>query len=278
MKTAENCSETCLLGPSVGACWDSWCPDSPLRINGHTASGGVMVLDEFAQTCEHLLLSNGTALGKGRRAASLRTLAEQVRLLLQILANDAQLPAWAVRLLERLTGHRAYVLRSNHQPMAGRPLHAPEGLTTPAAAANAFRVKWRELVDAGEPFLCWVTAQKCNQKNAGQTLAKRHRKRKPADLVDVIDSTTPELAAELAADPNGFAERRTAQARAQGGNWAIYCSPAISSGLSFSWDAEKRKVLLMAHSLAQIDCGNSDQGRFRGVCGEDGRDLCATHS
>ena len=83
----------------MGACWDSWCPDSPLRINGHTASGGVMVLDEFAQTCEHLLLSNGTALGKGRRAASLRTLAEQVRLLLQILANDAQLPAWAVRLL-----------------------------------------------------------------------------------------------------------------------------------------------------------------------------------
>jgi hypothetical protein len=170
------------------------------------------------------------------------------------------------------------VLRSNHQPMAGRPLHAPKGFTTPAAAANAFRVKWRELVDAGEPFLCWVTAQKCNQKNAGQTLAKRHRKRKPADLVDVIDSTTPELAAELAADPNGFAERRTAQARAQGGNWAIYCSPAISSGLRFSWDAEKRKVLLMAHSLAQIDCGNSDQGRFRGVCGEDGRDLCATHS
>jgi hypothetical protein len=51
--------------------------------------------------------------------------------------------------------------------------------------------------------------------------------------VDVIDSTTPELAAELAADPDGFAERRTAEATAKGGSWALYCSPAISSGISF---------------------------------------------
>jgi hypothetical protein len=225
----------------LAGCWDSWCPDSPLRVTGHGWSGGVLLLDEWAQAVEHLLISTGTSLGKGRRAAALRTLAEQLSRMRQTIAADAQLPDWAVRLLERLTGQHAYVIRSDHQPMAGRPLHAPKGFTTPAAAANAFRVKWRELVDAGEPFLCWVTAQKCGQKNAAQTLAKRHRKRKPADLVDVIDSTTPELAAELAADPNGFAERRTAEARAQGGNWALYCSPAISSGLSFSWDAEKRE-------------------------------------
>jgi hypothetical protein len=51
--------------------------------------------------------------------------------------------------------------------------------------------------------------------------------------VDVIDSTAPELAAELAADPDGFAERRTAEAAAKVGSWALYCSPAISSGISF---------------------------------------------
>jgi hypothetical protein len=225
----------------VAACWDSWCPESPLQINGDTGSGGVMVLDEWAQALEHLLLSHGTALGKGRRAAALRTLAEQARRLRQTIAADAQLPDWAVRLLESLTGHRAYVIRSDHQPMAGRPLYAPEGFTTAAAAAKAFRVRWAELVDAGEPFLCWTSAQQCGKKNAPQTLAKRHRKKRPADLVDVIDSKTPELAAELAADPNGFAERRTAQARERGGSWALYCSPAISSGLSFSWDAEKRQ-------------------------------------
>jgi hypothetical protein len=44
--------------------------------------------------------------------------------------------------------------------------------------------------------------------------------------VAVIDSSTPEAAAELAADPDGFAARFD----------AIYCSPSISSGVSFaSW-------------------------------------------
>ncbi|MFN9621721.1 MAG: DUF3854 domain-containing protein, partial [Cyanobacteriota bacterium] len=225
----------------VAGCWDSWCPDSGLRISGHVWSGGVLVLDEWAQACEHLLLSNGTALGNDRRAVVLRTLAEQLPRMGQVIAADAQMPDWAVRMLERLSGRHAYVIRSDHQPMAGRSLHCPEGFKTAAAAAKAFRVRWAELVDDGEPFLCWTSAQQCGKKNAPQTLAKRHRKRRPADLVDVIDSKTPELAAELAADPNGFAERRTAQAREKGGNWALYCSPAISSGLSFSWDAETRQ-------------------------------------
>jgi hypothetical protein len=225
----------------VACCWDSWCPDSAMRISGHGWSGGALVLDEWPQACEHLLLSNGTALGNDRRAVVLRTLAEQLPRMGQVIAADAQMPDWAVRMLERLSGRHAYVIRSDHQPMAGRSLHCPDGFKTAAAAAKAFRVRWAELVDDGEPFLCWTSAQQCGKKNAPQTLAKRHRKRRPADLVDVIDSKTPELAAELAADPNGFAERRTAQAREKGGNWALYCSPAISSGLSFSWDAETRQ-------------------------------------
>jgi hypothetical protein len=214
----------------VAGCLDSWCPDSRLRITGDGWSGGVLLLDEWMQQVEHLLLSTGTALGDSRRVAVLRTLAEQLPRMRQTIAMDAQMDDRGVRLLERLTGRRAYLIRSDHQPMAGRPLHCYAGTETPVAA---FRVKLAELIEAGRPFLCWSSAQQAGQPNAPQTLAEWHRQARPADLVDVIDSTAPELAAELAADPDGFAERRTAEAAAKGGSWALYCSPAISSGISF---------------------------------------------
>jgi len=217
----------------VAACWDSWRPDGSLRVTGHGWSGGVMVADEWMQSVEHLLLSTGTALGKACRASVLRTAAEQLPRMRQTIAMDAQMADWAVRLLERLTGRQALVIASEHRPMEGRPLHCPEGLDTPQDAGDAFRARWAELVAAGQPFFCWTTAQKASSRNAGQTLAKRHRDRRPQDLVDVIDSTTREAAAELAADPDGFAERRIAQALQQGGSWALYCSPSISSGISF---------------------------------------------
>lgn len=206
----------------VAGCWDSWCPDSGLKISPTGWSGGVMVLDEVAQALEHLLLSTGTALAD-RRAAVLRTAAEQLPRQQQVIALDAQLPDWAVTLLERLTGRRAHVIASSHQPMLGRALHAPGGFTNPAAAADAFRAKWAELVAAGRPFLCWTSAQRAGSRNAPQNLAELHRRRVPDARLLVIDSTTPAAAAELAADPDGVAERYD----------AIYCSPSISSGISF---------------------------------------------
>jgi hypothetical protein len=214
----------------VAGCLDSWCPDSGLRISGPSWSGGVLVLDEWMQQLEHLLLSTGTALGDFRRVAVLRTLAEQLARARQTIAMDAQLAGWGVALLEQLTGRRAWLIRSEHKPMQGRPLHCYEGGEPPVAA---FRVRWAELVQQGRPFLCWSSAQQAGQRNAPQTLAKLHRQTRPADLVDVIDSSTPERAAEVAADPDGFAERRTAEAAAQGGSWALYCSPAVASGISF---------------------------------------------
>jgi hypothetical protein len=214
----------------AAGCLDSWCPDSRLRITGSGWSGGVLLVDELMQQLEHLLLSTGTALGDSRRVAVLRTLAEQLPRMRQTIAMDAQLADWGVGLLERLTGRHAYLIRSDHKPMAGRALHCYEGDEPPVAA---FRVKLAELIEAGRPFLCWSSAQQAGQPNAPQTLAEWHRQARPADLVDVIDSTAPVLAAELAADPDGFAERRTAEAAAKGGSWALYCSPAISSGISF---------------------------------------------
>ena len=214
----------------VAGCLDSWCPDSGLRITGSGWSGGVLLVDELMQQLEHLLLSTGTALGDSRRVAVLRTLAEQLARARQTIAMDAQLAGWGVALLEQLTGRRAWLIRSDHKPMQGRPLHCYGGSEPPAAA---FRVRWAELVQQGRPFLCWSSAQQAGQRNAPQTLAQLHRQTRPADLVDVIDSTTPERAAEVAADPDGYAERRTAEAAAQGGSWALYCSPAVSSGISF---------------------------------------------
>jgi hypothetical protein len=209
----------------AAGCWDSWCHNSGLRISGPSWSGGVLVLDEWAQACEHLLLSSGTALA-GRRGSVLRTAADQLPRMRQTVALDAQLPDWAVRLLERLTGRRAWLIRSEHRPMLGRPLYCPEGFKTPQAAADAFRAKWAELVADGAPFLCWTSAQKAGSRNAPQTLAALHRQRVPGARVAVIDSSTPEAAAQLAADPDGFAARFD----------AIYCSPSISSGVSFrSW-------------------------------------------
>jgi len=249
----------------AAGCWDSWCPDSGLRISGHGWSGGALVLDEWAQACEHLLLSTGTALGDDRRAVVLRTLAEQLPRMRQTIAADAQMPDWAVRLLERLSGHRAVVLRSNHQPMAGRPLHAPQGFGQPQDAAAGFWVKWSEVVATAEPFLCWVSAQQARMRNAAQTLAMQHKRWRPADLVDVIDSNTPELAAELAADPDGFAERRTAEAKRLGVSWALYCSPAISSGVSFSrW----RPSCVLAYAGGRIAPEHVAQALARVRCPE----------
>ena len=238
----------------VAGCWDSWCPDSGLQISGHGWSGGVLVLDEWAQACEHLLLSAGTALAK-RRGSVLRTAAEQLARMRQTIAADAQLPDWAVTLLERLTGRRALLIRSDHRPMKGRALHAPGGFADSPAAAAAFWVKWRELVLAGQPFLCWSSAQRAGMRNAPQTLAIQHRRWRPDARLLVIDSTTPEAAAELAADPDGVAERFD----------AIYCSPSISAGISFQrW----RPAAVIAYSGGRIAPEHAAQALARVRCPE----------
>jgi hypothetical protein len=238
----------------AAGCWDSWCLNSGLRISGPSWSGGVLVLDEWAQACEHLLLSTGTALA-GRRGSVLRTAADQLPRMRQTVALDAQLPDWAVRLLERLTGRRAWLIRSEHRPMLGRPLHCPEGFKTPQAAADGFRAKWAELVADGAPFLCWTSAQKAGSRNAPQTLAALHLQRVPGARVAVIDSSTPEAAAELAADPDGFAARFD----------AIYCSPSISSGVSFaSW----RPAAVIALAGGRIAPEHAAQALARVRCPE----------
>ncbi len=238
----------------VAGCWDSWCPSSHLQISGHSWSGGALVLDEWAQAVEHLLFSTGTALAD-RRAEVLRTTADQLPRMRQTIAADAQMPEWAVQLLERLTGRRALVIRSEHRPMAGRALHCPEGFGTPKAAAQAFRAQWAQLVADGRPFLCWTSAQRAGMTNAPQTLAALHRQRVPGARVEVIDSSTPEAAARLAADPDAFAA----------GLDALYVSPSISSGVSFaSW----RPAAVIALAGGRIAPEHAAQALARVRCPE----------
>ena len=222
----------------MAACLDAWRPSSAIKVNPAGWAGAVMNLGEWAQQVEHLLMGDGTTIAKCRTEV-FGTLSQQLSRNLQTIADEAFMPAWAIELLERLTGHRAYVMSSSHRPMAGRRLHAPQGFADPQHAGDAFRLKWSEMVRAGEPFFCWTSSQRGRYNNSAQTLAALHHWRRPADLIDVVDSTTPELAAELAADPNGFAQRRTAEASSKGVNWALYSTPAISSGLSFDWDPTK---------------------------------------
>jgi len=239
-----------LLG--AGFCWDSCCPSSGLQISATGWPGALVVVDELMQALEHLLLSTGTALAE-RRAEVLRTASELLARARQVIAADAQLAGWGVALLEALTGRRALVIASEHRPMAGRPLHAPEDFTTPQAAADGFRAKWAELVAAGGPFLCWTSAQRADVANSPQRLAALHRQRRPDARVLVIDSTTPEAAAELAADPDGVAGRFD----------AIYCSPSISSGISFqSW----RPAAVIAYAGGRVAPEHAAQALGRVRC------------
>ncbi|MCP9910245.1 DUF3854 domain-containing protein [Cyanobium sp. BA20m-p-22] len=248
----------------VAACWDSWRPSSALQLSPTGWAGAVLMADEWAQAVEHLLLSSGTTLA-GYRAEVLRTAAEQLPRTLQIIAAEAGMPAWAVTLLEALTGRRAHVIDSAARPMAGRPLHSPEGFKQPQAAALAFKARWAELVAAGEPFLCWTSSQKGEFANSAQQLAALHRLRCPGALVDVLDSTTPELAAAVAADPDGWAERRTAEAQALGVPFALYCTPAISSGVSW---ARWRPAAVIAYAGGRVAPEHVAQALARVRCPE----------
>ncbi len=209
----------------AGLCWDSCCPSSAVRIrpsewSGADGHGPVVVLDEWAQGVEHLLFGHGTAIAN-RRPAVLEAAGELLQSARQVICSDAQLSEAVLQLAEALTGETARVIGSAHQPMAGRRLICPQGLTA-AEASEQGRGKVLELIEAGRPFLCWSSSQTAGSPNSPQNLARLHRQRKPEARLLVIDSENPEAAERLAASPDTVAA----------GVDAIYCSPSIASGLS----------------------------------------------
>ncbi|GCE65821.1 hypothetical protein OMCYN_01767 [cyanobiont of Ornithocercus magnificus] len=223
----------------LGMCFDSACPSSALRINaaewrGCDGHGPVVVLDEWCQGLEHLLFSSGTAVAE-RRVEVLETVTALLRNARQVIASDAQLSGPALKLLEGLTGRKAHLISSEHQPFASRRLYCPEGLTNKQASERA-HTKLVELIADGKPFFCWTTAQRAKSKNSAQNLAAFHLRKKPAAKVLVIDSESPDDAARLAANPDKVAAEYD----------AIYCTPAISSGLSIELVDRFAAVLIVS--------------------------------
>lgn len=209
----------------LGLCWDSLRPSSGLRINpaewdGPDGLGPVLLLDEIAQGIEHAMFGTGTAVAE-HRSETLATAAELLRRCRQALALDAQLSGPVLRLLEALTGEPAYLIRSDHQPMAARPVVVPQGLTARTAAEQG-RAKVLELAKARRRVLVITTAQQAHAKGAAQNLAALVRRHWADARCLVVDSERPEAAERLGADPNAAAAAH---------DWVI-ASPSITSGLS----------------------------------------------
>lgn len=211
----------------LGLCWDSLRPSSGLAINpeewsGPDGSGPVLLLDEIAQGVEHLLFGTGTAVAQ-HRPETMATAATLLRSARSVVGMDAQLSGPVLRLLEALTGHRATLLRSEAQPMAGRPVLVPQGLTARTAAEQG-RARVLELAKDRRRGFVFTTAQQAHAKGGAANLAALVRKHWPEARILVIDSENEEAAEQLGRDPNGTAAAH---------DWII-CSPSITSGLSIN--------------------------------------------
>lgn len=209
----------------AGLCWDSLRPSSALQIRpdewtGADGLGPVLFNDEAGQAIEHALFGTGTAVAEHRPEimATYAALAARERFGLEM---DAQLSEPVLQLLETLSGRRAFLIGSEHQPMAGRPVLVPQGLTARTAAERG-RARVLELAKARRRAFIVTTAQKADAKGSAQNLARLVRRHWPDARIKVIDSDHPEAAELLGGDPNGVAAAYD----------FIICSPSITSGLS----------------------------------------------
>lgn len=209
----------------AGLCWDSLRPSSALQIRpeqwiGADGLGPVLFDDEAGQAIEHALFGTGTAVAEHRPEimATYAALAARERF---GLAMDAQLSEPVLQLLEALSGRRAFLIGSEHQPMAGRPVLVPQGLTARTAAERG-RARVLELAKARRRAFIVTTAQQAHAKGSAQNLARLVRRHWPDARILTIDSDHPEAAELLGGDPNSIAAAH---------DWII-CSPSITSGLS----------------------------------------------
>ncbi|MFN7230187.1 MAG: DUF3854 domain-containing protein [Synechococcaceae cyanobacterium] len=209
----------------LGLCWDSLRPSSGLAIRpdewtGADGRGPVLLLDEIAQGVEHLLFGTGTAVAL-HRPETLATAAALLRSARAVVGMDAQLCTPVLRLLEALTGRRATLLASEAQPMNGRRVLVPQGLTA-RSAADQGRARVLELAKDRRRAFVFTTAQQSHAKGAAANLAALVRRHWPEARILVVDSENPEAAEALGRDPNGTSEAHD----------VVICSPSITSGLS----------------------------------------------
>lgn len=209
----------------LGLCWDSLRPSSALAIrpeewSGPDGLGPVVLVDEVSQGVEHLLFGTGTAVAQ-HRPETMATAAALLRSARAVIGMDAQLSAPVLQLLETLTGERATLLASKAQPMAGRPVMVPQGLTARTAAEQG-RARVLEIAKARRRAFVFTTAQQSHAKGSAQNLAALVRRHWPDARVLVVDSEHLEAAEALGRDPNGVAAAHD----------VVICSPSVTSGLS----------------------------------------------
>ena len=239
----------------LGLCWDSLRPSSGLQFrpeewSGPDGNGPFVLLDEIAQGVEHLLFGTGTAVAQ-HRPETLATASTLLRSARAVVGMDAYLSAPVLRLLETLTGHRATLLRSEAQPMAGRPVLVPQGLTARTAAEQG-RARVLELAKAHRRVFVVTTAQQEHAKGSARNLARLVRRHWPDARVLVVDSEAPEAAEQLGAQPNQCAAAH---------DWVI-CSPSITSGLSIDAPGLFDEVLVIGAG-GQLPCEHLAQAAAR---------------
>jgi hypothetical protein len=239
----------------TGLCWDSLRPSSALAINpsewmGADGLGPVVVMDEIAQGVEHLLFGTGTAVAD-HRLETMATTAELLRIARLLLAMDAQLSDPVLQLLETLSGERAFLIGSDHRPMAGRPVLVPEGLTARTAAEQG-RARVLELAKQRRRAFVVTTAQRFDVKGSAQNIARLARRHWPEARILMIDSEHPEAAELLASNPNEVAAAHD----------LVICSPAVTSGLSIDARGLFDEVLVIGAG-GRVTCEHLAQAAAR---------------
>jgi hypothetical protein len=239
----------------AGLCWDSLRPSSGLQISpddwdGADGLGPALLGDEISQGIEHVLFGTGTAVAEHRPEvmATFGTLTARERF---GLVMDAQLSEPVLQLLEALSGRRAFLIGSAHQPMAGRPVLVPQGLT-PRTAAERGRGRILQLAKDRRRGFVVTTAQKAHSKGAARNIARLVRRHWPEARILTIDSESPEAAELLGGDPNGIAAAH---------DWII-ASPSITSGLSIDAPGLFDAVVVLGAG-GQLTCEHLAQAAAR---------------
>jgi len=104
-----------------GCCSASLRPSSALKFQATDYSGATVVLDEWDATATDAVMNQTTDIAR-HRAEVMAQLSELLRVSGRVIALSGTMRQMDVSLLEAITGQRAFVIRNDFQPAAGRRL------------------------------------------------------------------------------------------------------------------------------------------------------------
>jgi len=234
----------------IALCIDSLWSGSALRFTASEWAGAVVVIDEAAQVIAHALQGRGTAVAQ-HRPQVLAELAALLQSAAQVIAADAQLSAPVLEALEAITGERALLLGSDHQPAAGR--------TLVEHTRDSWRLALLDHLQRRQRLWIATTAQQAGAPSSAQNLAQLARAHWPEARTLVVDSQT-------IADPQHDAHRLAASPDKIAGRYdVVICTPAVAAGLSvtlaehfgavFCWAGGTTDPAAVAQAAARVRDG-----------------------